>query len=66
MRTTPEEAYLAGTPDRLRVTPWTPLDPVGEIDLRKFLQFRIDFTVPDGLPPDADLPYVDRIAIALR
>lgn len=66
VRTAPGSLITPGRPDLVLATPWTPLEDVGTISDRRFLQFRVDFEILLSYSFEEPRPFVDFISIAVE
>ncbi|MCE9635955.1 MAG: Ig-like domain-containing protein [Planctomycetes bacterium] len=65
-RAAADDPANSGHPNLFQVSSWVPLDQVGNISDRRFLQFRITFTLPLTYSFANPLPYVDFLQINIE
>jgi len=65
-RGAPNDPANSGHPNLFQVTAWVPFDQVETISDRRFLQFRITFTLPLTYSFSNPLPYVDFLQINIE
>jgi hypothetical protein len=66
VRAAPNDVANTGHPNLFQATNWVPLDMASTISDRRFLQFRITYTLPFNYLFSQPLPYVDYLQINIE